>query len=149
MTTDEVLERLPDREELSRIAGVEITDSALAELAEHLSLYVSRFGGPPPPVWMQQDWVGFNHPRRAERDARRAIVDSIAGVWTDCYGQGRGSYWDAVEGKYTGGLLKLLEVLFKTIEPKPPSLTTLHSDLKFRDTGRERSRGRRTRHQGP
>ena len=155
MTSDEILKRLPDRGELSRIAGIEIEDSDRAELSELLFIYQNRFRDDndlPDDLFLdrQQDyWEGYKNPRRAEQDVRRTIVGAIAGVWTDCKGRGRGSYWDAVADEYTGGLLKLLESLFKIIESKPPSLATLHNDLKFLGTGRERHEGRRMRHPGP
>lgn len=116
----------------------------MTEFFELFEIYENRFSEPvepPIPIWMLADAPPFQKPKRAELGARRSIVEAIDGIWRECGGQGRGSYYHVVKERFDGPLLALLETLFVAVSGSDaPSSATLHHDLAFIATGRERRR---------
>jgi hypothetical protein len=109
-------------------------------LADLCTIYSERFQGPP----LHRTALA------AELAARRAFVEAVEGVWRECRRKrGRGSSYrevirqrEVVKKVHDGPLLRLLLKLFEAMrEPNPPSAATLHHDLDFLRTGRERTRG--------
>jgi hypothetical protein len=133
-----------DVEKLERVAGVKLDRNHVNELVELLTIYEQRFKEPAISKLLlkrQRDWVGFRRPRRAERDARRAFVEAVEGIWRECGGKTQGSYYDPHEETHTGPLVLLLQELFRAINTSnSPSAATLHHDITFVYTGRERDR---------
>lgn len=133
-----------DIKKLERIGCVKIDPIHINELVELLKIYEHRFKDPPLSrtlMKMQRDWIGYRRPRRAELDARRAFVEAVEGVWRECGGRKRGAHFDAIKDVYSGPLVTLIQELFRGFgSTNPPSAATLHHDLKFLATGRERRR---------
>jgi len=141
-----------DKEELEELAGVTFSGNDVAELAELATIYAERFRGPPVPDFILADLPKptARTARAAELAARRAFVEAVEGVWRECRSRrGRGSSYRQKEGTgvHDGPLLRLLRNLFAAIdEQNTPSAATLHHDLDFLHTGRERTRsGKRKR----
>ena len=135
-----------DFHHLRKVAKANLNLNDLAEFVELLTIYVTRFqedSVSPIPDWLQQEWYGFHNFRTAEMDARRAFVTAIADIWRARGGQTVGSYYSDLEEECEGPLLDLLEQLLLGVDNlQLPSRSTLHHDLRFLATGRERNRGR-------
>lgn len=133
-----------DIKKLERIGRVKIDPLHVNELVELLKIYEHRFKEPTLSrllIERQRDWIGFRRPRRAELDARRAFVEAVEGVWRECGGQRRGAHFDVENEVHSGPLVMLIQELFRVFgNTNPPSAATLHHDLKFLATGRERRR---------
>ena len=138
---------MTDYERLNDLAGVTLTKSAVADMLEMTTFYLSHqsienmemllaagYAG-----WLSEKW----DPRTATRDARRAWVEFVEGTWRSCRGKRSGSYYDPAQEIHTGPLIRLMQELLRIAgDPKPPSARTLHRDLVFLYTGRE-EKGRR------
>jgi hypothetical protein len=131
---------------LIKLAKVDLNLNDLAEFVELLTIYATRFQEDTfnrAPDWMQREWYGFDRPRAAEREARRALVAAIAEIWRARGGRTVGSYYSDLEEECEGPLLDLLEALLRGVNNlQLPSRDTLHHDLRFIATGRERNHGR-------
>lgn len=136
-----------DRERLETLAGLKFSDASFAELVELTATVAGKFQGPAPPDFMLEDaWSERWHqePRQIEMDVRRAFVEAIDALWHECGGKGRGSYYDGFNGIYSGQLLALLRELFRILGwSDSTSAASLHHDLTFLATGRERERSRK------
>jgi hypothetical protein len=135
-----------DLHHLSNLAGVNFDLNDLSEFVELVTVYATRFQedpSSPVPLWMQREWYGFDQPRLAELDARRAFVAAIAEIWRSRGGRTVGSYYSDLEDGCEGSLLDLLETLLRGVHNLGrPSRDILHHDLRFIATGRERNRAR-------
>lgn len=132
-----------DKDLLDKLGDVHFSWSDFQEIVAHCSMYVERFSAPASSQPFHiRDWEGTKRPEHVELEARRAFVQAIAETWADCRRKkGLGSAYNINDEIHTGPLNMLLQELFREIGgPTPPSATTLHHDLKFLSTGRERPR---------
>ena len=132
-----------DRDELNALSGVKFDYDDTAELAEITAIYVGRFARRSAlPDFIVVDAVKQNSdPRRTERDARRAFVAAVEGIWRDRWRKkGHGSSYQPDAEIHDGPLIRLLQYLLAAAgEKTPPSNSTLHHDLSFLYSARERA----------
>jgi hypothetical protein len=123
-----------DKNLLDEAAGVVFSYEDLNEFVQLLSVYQQRFrdDGSLVPEWMQSEWVGFKNSRRAEAEARLAVVEAVLEIWRARGGRGIGSYYVDLDEDYEGPVITLLHLLFGGIKgAQPPNRHTLHHDLRF------------------
>jgi hypothetical protein len=134
-----------DLDRVNELAGVEFDLNDINEIVELLSLYAKRFlADQQVPIWMERDWPGLDNPRGAEVDARRATVLAISEIWRSRGGKTIGSFYSDVDDGYNGPLIDLLDNLMSAVQvANRPSRDTLHHDLHFLATGKERNHARK------
>jgi hypothetical protein len=134
-----------DQAKLNELAGVDFDLNDVVELAELAAIYVHRFDqSEVVPNWLAAEiWTSdaAQRPRKASRDARRAFVEAVEGIWRQRKrARGYGSHYDNDAKTHYGPLIALIQELFRAAgEERPPMNTTLHHDLVFLYTARERA----------
>lgn len=139
---------IPTRAELQQLLGqnISLTNDDFCELIELMLIYAAKFQEPAysatEPRFITEDWIGFDNPRRAEADARRAVVEYVQDFWREAGGTAAAAGYDSFTVEHSGPLISLLSELFKLVSleaPILPSEATLFHDLEFINTGVERT----------
>lgn len=139
--------------ELSRFAGVELSDGALLELATATAAYAGRFHASyeNEGYLSDEEWQNFLHnPLGVEVAVRRAYLSEILAIWERAGGTGNNSKRRTIRDKGDtaqipdGPVVKLAVALLRSL-PNPDGIEafTIHHDVNFLTTGRERHRAKR------
>lgn len=131
-----------DKKKLAALAEVtEFRDEQIAELADILALYASRFDrelDAPPLVWPDLQPM-----EKFERSARLGFIQAVRDVWIDAGGGAQIGSYTVPSGGAKGPLLELILALLRSYSRAGLwCKTTIHHDIVYLSTGQERSRGR-------
>lgn len=132
-----------NKDELENAARVKFSDEQIAEFVSLLTMYSARFDDDASaPRFMWPDSTPLNE--AFEQSARRAFVGAVRDIWIEA-GQGNGGQigsYNAADGTCSGPLFNLLWLLLNSTPAAGVwSQSTIHHDVVFLATGRERDHG--------